>query len=288
MIKEFILETFNNREIVLFIYLLIFLIWIFTQKQIRISIFNLLKALTNKQILISILVFLMYIALLVLGLYYFKFWDLTLLKDTIYWTFGVGFVILMNSNKADEEDRYFRNLLKDNLKLTIVLEFILGLYVFGFFTELILAPIVIIFSIFLGFFETSTEYNKPKNVLQFIFGIAGFLYLIFSIYKIILDFKEFASFATLKSFLFPIIMLILFLPYGYLYALFIQYESIYTRLGFSLKDDKVLRKYAKRRILTTAKFSMVKLKKIAPGFLFYECKTKEDIDQEINKKIAMK
>jgi len=288
MIKDYmILYTFNNREIALFIYLLIFIIWSITKKQIRESIFKIFKSLTDKLILLSILALLIYVDLIIFGLYYLKFWDFTLLKDTIYWTFGVGFIMMMNTNKAIQEEHYFKNILKDNFKLVLILEFILGLYVFGFITELILAPIVILFSILLAISETSKEYYQVRNFLQILFGIIGIGYLIFSFYKIYQDFSEFASYGTLKSFLFPILMMILFLPFIYLYTLFIQYESLFVRLGFSLKDDKVLRRYAKKRILIAVNISLLKLKKIRPGFLFHECKTKDDIDLEIRRKLSI-
>jgi hypothetical protein len=287
MIKDFILRNFNNREVVLFIYLVVFIIWTFSNKQIRKSIFNLLETLSDKRILLSILAILIYVSIIIYGLYSIKIWDITLLKDTIYWTFGVGFIMMMNTNKVIQEDNYFKNLLKDNFKLLLVMEFILGLYVFGFFIELLLAPIVIFFSILLVMSETSTKYYQVKNFLQIVFGIAGIAYLFFSLYKIYQDFTEFASFGTLKSFLFPILMTIIFLPFIYLYTLFTQYESLFVRLGFSLKDNNALLQYAKKRILSEANISITKIRKISPGFLFHECRTKNDIDMEIKRKLSI-
>ena len=54
----------------------------------------------------------------------------------------------------------------------------------------------------------------------------------------------------------------------------------------SLKDDKSLRRYAIRRILISVNFSFPRLKKITPGFLFSQCKNREDIKLEIKKKIS--
>jgi hypothetical protein len=208
-----------------------------------------------------------------------------MLKDSIYWAFGVGFILIMNSNKAIEEEQYFKKLLRDNFKLILILEFIIGLYVFGLVTEFILMPVVIFLSMVLAFSEVKEEYNQVKNVLQVLFGIIGTIYLVYSGYKIFQDINDFASFSTLKSFLFPILMTTLFLPFAYFYALYMQYESLFVRLKFSLKDDRSLRCYAKKRIMISANFSFKKLKKISPGFLFSHCKTKEDIKIEIKDKL---
>jgi len=277
MIKDYLTDYFNNREIVLIIYLLLFIIWILTQKKIRASVFNVLKALVERKILLSIITLMLYVSFILYGLYLIKLWDFSMLKDAIYWTFGVGFILMMNSNKAIQEDHYFKSLLRDNFKIVLILEFIVGLYVFSFLTEFILMPFVIFFSLILGYTEVYKEHNQVKNLLQIIFGIIGTVYFIYSGYMIYQDLNEFASFNTLKSFIFPIIMTFLFLPFAYFYALFMHYDSLFARLKFFLKEDNSLRKYAKKRILISVNFSLVKLKRITPGHLFYQCNTKDDI-----------
>ena len=265
---------------------MIFIIWTLTQKKIRESIFEILKALTNKRILLSIISLFLYNSLIIYGLYYFKLWDFSLLKDSIYWTFGVGFILMMNSNKVIKEEHYFKNLIRDNFKLVLILEFVMGLYVFGLITEFILMPIAIFISLMLAYTEVYEEHVQVKNILQVIFGILGTIYLIYSGFRIFQDLIEFASFNTLKSFLFPIVMFTFFLPFAYLFALYMHYESLFVRLQFSLKDDISLRRYAKRRILVSVNFSFQRLKKITSGFLFSQCNTKEDIELEIKEKIS--
>jgi hypothetical protein len=285
MIRDFIFKNFNSREIVLIIFLLIIILWTLTQKQIRNSLVAVLKALANGYILFSIFALILYVVIIAYELQKLEFWDFSMFKDTLYWTFGVGFILMMNSNKAIEERNYFKKLLQDNLKLTLILEFILGLYVFGLFTEFILMPFVIFFSIMLAYTETYEQYSQVKNFLQILFGIAGIGYLIFSGYRIFKDINEFASFETLKTFLLPIILTGLFIPFAYVYALYMLYDSIFSRLNFSLKDNIELRKYARKRILISANFSLTRLKIISPGFLFAQCKDKSDIRQEINNKL---
>ncbi|MDO9339501.1 MAG: hypothetical protein Q7T72_03130 [Bacteroidales bacterium] len=286
MIKYYLINIFNNREIVLIIYLLIFISWTLTQKKIRESIFNVLKVLTGRLIFLSIITLLLYISLIIYGLYFLKFWDFSMLKDSIYWTFGVGFILMMNSNKALQEDHYFKKILRDNFKLVLILEFVVGLYVFGLITEFILMPFVIFFSLMIAYTEVYKEYFQVKNLLQIVFGIIGTGYLIYSGYMIYQDFNEFTSYNTLKSFLFPILMTFLFLPFAYFYALYMHYESLFVRLQSSLKDDKALRRYAKKRVLIAVNFSLLRLKKITSGFLFNQCKTKDDIKMEIKKKLS--
>lgn len=281
MVLDYLHRTFNNREIVLISYLLIFILWTLTQKKVRKSILGVVKALFAKQIFVSILCLLLYITVIVYGLSLLNLWNFSLIKDTIYWTFGVGFILMMNSNKALQEEYYFKKFIKKNIKLFVILEFILGLYVFGIVTEFILMPIVIFLSVLLGFTEANEEHKQVNNFLLKIFGLIGVLYLIYSVFEIYQNFKNFATYDNLRALTFPAIMTISFLPFAYIYVLYTHYESLFVRVGFFLKDNKSLCRFAKWRILLSVNFNLKKLKLITPRHLFGDCKTKEDIKHEI-------
>ena len=237
------------------------------------------------KILASVLMLVIYVGLIAYGLSKIKLWDKTLIKDTIYWTFGVGFIIMMSFDKALKEKNYFKNLIKDNFKLLIIIEFIVGLYVFGIITEFIIMPFVIVFSALFGYTEVYKQYKQVQNFINALFGILGVVYLIFSGYHIYKDFNDFASYDTLKSFISPILMSILFLPFAYTYALLIHYESLFVRLKFSLTDNPELRRYAKWRIIRSVQFRLSRLKRFTPGLLFGGCTTKEDINRVIRNKL---
>lgn len=283
---ENIHSTFNNREIALLFYLFIFICWALTQKSIRKSIWNLIKALFEKHIFLSILALTIYVSVIIYGLYKIKIWDFGLIKDTIYWTFGTGFILMMNSNDAIKEDNYIKKVITENIKVLMIVEFIVGLYVFGIITEFILMPIMILLSMMLGYTEAYEEQNKQlKDALLKVFGVIGIIYLIYSGIKIYQHFKEFASYDNLRAFTFPIIMTFLFIPFAYLFALYIHYENLMIRVKFSLKNNKKLYKFATKRILISVNFNLYRLKLMTPGFLFSECSTKEDIINEINRKL---
>lgn len=284
MILEYLNRTFNNREIALISYLTIFILWTLFQKEIRQSIVLVIKAFFAWRVLVSIFALLIYVALISFGLFKIELWDKSMIKDTVFWTFGVGFIIMMHFDKALKEDHFFRNLIKENFKVLIILEFIVGLYVFGIITEFILMPFVILFSMLLGYTEVHTKHRQARIFLNGIFSILGTVYLIYSGYHIYSDFTGFATTGNLKTFLFPIIMSVLFLPFAYSYALLAHYESLFVRLGFFLKDRKLIR-FAKFRILLTVNFSILRLKQMTPGMLFSNCSSKEDIKNEIKHKL---
>ena len=110
---------FNNREIAIILWLLIFLVWALFHKKIRASLFSVLKILTSVRFILLIILMLLYVSLMIYLFRKIGLWDGSMIKDTTLWFFGVAFIMLINWNKATEEEHYFQKVLLDNLKLGV-------------------------------------------------------------------------------------------------------------------------------------------------------------------------
>lgn len=69
------------------------------------------------------------------------------LKETTYW-YCTGAVVLVGravSHARPSDTAFYRRLLRDAVKWTIVIEFLVNLYVFPFAVELILVPLIFVF-----------------------------------------------------------------------------------------------------------------------------------------------
>jgi len=67
MTLDYLNKTFNNREIALISYLIIFILWTFTQKKIRKSFLPVIKSILAWKILTSIFALMLYVVLVVYG-----------------------------------------------------------------------------------------------------------------------------------------------------------------------------------------------------------------------------
>ena len=126
-ILSLIASELNGREIAVLVWLLLFICYGIFQKNFRSSFLAVLKSFFQIKIIAVFVAMLFYVFLILWGLYIIKIWDLYLVKDTIFWLFGSAFILLLNSNKAIQNDNHFKNVLKDNIRLVIFLEFILEL-----------------------------------------------------------------------------------------------------------------------------------------------------------------
>jgi len=281
-------NAFNNREIALILWILPVIILMLFDKNIRKSIGGLFIAITNKWLLISISGMIIYIALWIYGFYVLKLWDYGLLKDTIVWTFGVAFIMIMNSSKSFKDKDHFKKILFDNFKLLVILIFIVNLYVFNLIAELFIVPLLVFFGLMQGITESKEEFKPVKNTLDYLFSILCLGYLIFAIIKIVQDSSSFMKIDNLKSFLLPIILTILFIPFAYLYALIMLYQTFFIRLKFTIKNDKYLIKYSKWRTLWMCNLSLRKLNMVSKSMIFFDIKTKEDLNVELCKALNTK
>ena len=133
---------FTNREIATTIWLIIFFIWALSISGVRHSIRDLLRTLFNKKIFIPLMTMLLYIVFMVIVFEKIHFWNISATKDTILWTLGSAFGMYFSLNKVAQDENYFNNVILDNLKIVLLLEFVVNLYSFSLPVELIVIPIV--------------------------------------------------------------------------------------------------------------------------------------------------
>lgn len=138
-------ETFNNREIAVATWAAVLFAWAMTQGSIRASLKNVIRAFFHRRIQGVLALMAAYIALLVYGLSEADLWNAGQLKNTIIWAVSVAAVLLFRLPSISEDADYFKQALKDNLKLIVVLEFIVSFYTFSMLTELIIVPVTALF-----------------------------------------------------------------------------------------------------------------------------------------------
>lgn len=281
-------NIFSTREIALFIWFLIFLIYVSLGKSIRDSVVGVIKAFLDKKLVLAFSTMLIYILLVILILSYIRFWDMSLLKDTIIWILFSGIVLFFNINKVKHVN-YFSKLIKDNIKIIVIFEFLSNFYTLSLLGELILIPIVSFFSVVGAFAEYSSKkeesYKKVNILCKNILGLIGLGAIGYVIYKTITEYNLLFSVSNLKSFLLTILLMILTLPYFYFLALFMRYETLFIRVNrLKYKGEGQIKK-AKMQILISANISLNKLFRINRDYM--SLKSTEDIQKQI-KKIAKK
>lgn len=258
------LNLFTTRELATIIWVVVFIIWALFLKSTRKAIFGLLKAFLHKQIVVAFSTMFLYVAFIVYLFSQIQLWDYSLLKDTIFWFFATAFVLFMNLNKANESEHYFRKIVINNLKLVLVLIFLINFYTFPLFIELILIPVlffIIAMNIYAGM---KKEYESIKKLTNFILSIWGIFLMVFVLLSAFSGYQDLLTVDNLRAFLLPLFLTFAFLPFLYGSAVFMAYESIFVRLNVSVgKRDRKLLGITKRKIFNTFGINLRKLNRFS-------------------------
>ncbi|MCJ8146537.1 hypothetical protein MKI79_06425 [Acinetobacter sp. A3.8] len=255
------LDSFSTREIAISIWLIITFITCLFSKNIRQSLGEVFKALFAWKISASLFAFYLHTSFYIFLLYKLGFWNISLLKDTIIWSLSFGFVSLMNINKVDDT-KYFKNVFLDAIKWTIAIEFIINFFTFSLIKEIILVPTIVLSTTLQAFASLDPKHKQVENLFKNLLMYFLIFIFLFSLFKTIEKYHDVFTIESLKIFLLPVILTITFLPFMYLYNLFVKYEILWVRLNFMIKNDTE-RNRVKRHILIIANFDINKLVNIS-------------------------
>lgn len=280
-----VIELFSNREISIAIWTILFIAWVIFMAikdlKIRVSIYQLFKALVNKKIVIFIFITFFYVAISIIFLSNLSIWNWMYLKDVILWFLFVGLPICFNAVvKRDKE--YFSEMVKNNFKVAVFIEFLVGTFTFSMFTEFLLVPISTFLFLLYSVSKLKASYKPAEKFLSFILNILG-LIILFSVGRIaIQNYAELNILELLITFSIPITMTIIFLPLSYSFALYSGYEMLFLPLKFRL-PNKEKRKMVKRKIAWTCRLSITKVKYFNKYYLgkFYSSITEKEINEII-------
>tara|TARA_R110000823_G_C15946378_1_gene501031 strand:+ start:3842 stop:4708 length:867 start_codon:yes stop_codon:yes gene_type:complete len=261
---------FNNREIALILWLAVIVLAVLLSK-LRKSLVPIVKILASKMFLIIFSLIGAYLFGIILLLKNLEVWQTSNLKDVLFWLFTVGLILVFKINDA-KSNAYFKGIFLSAIKWTIILEFVVNLYSFSLFTEIVILPVLVFLAMTQAVAEMDDKHKVVSKFLQNVISIAGLSIFCYSLYKTVINFEAVLTFQNLVSFLLPSTITILFIPFVYFLALYSTYESYFIHLDFmTVKKDKV--KETKKLILGIANINLDKLLRIKKNFekrVFYD------------------
>ncbi len=236
-------EVFNNREIAIGIWVMLAVaISVFT-KSVRQSLKSVFSILFCRKFVGFYIVFLSYFGLVIYGLYFIGFWDTSLLKDTVLWVLFLQLPLFAKTIEKAKDNHFFAQLIKENIALIVIIEFILNFWTFGLITEIIIVPIAVFAGFLYAISAREKNYQQVKRFFDWLLIIFGVMIIINTVAHIIQTPSEIINVSVLKEFLLPIILLIVNLPIVYGLALYNTYEQVFIRVkGSKSQKPKIKRK----------------------------------------------
>lgn len=249
----------STREWAILIWGCIFMLYVLCHKEIRKSFWYVIVRFFDKKLRILWEITLLYVLMITVAFSYFPIWENIYIKDIIIWFLFSGLIYCMNAVSSEADEKYVKKILKDNMKVTIFLEFFMSTFTFNIWIELTIIPVITIITILNVIAERKEEYKSVHKLLDSVLAIAGF-WIFYETIKIgINEYKQLNIINTLVSFMIPIVYLILTVPLEYLLELYSKYEVLFLKMTFREEKDKRIRLHHRLAILCMCNFSIHKI-----------------------------
>jgi hypothetical protein len=233
----------------------------------------------------TVLLFLMsaYTTSVLIVLHHVKLWNTSLLKDSIVWFCFTGILMCFNLVTSKKEEDIFRKIIISNIKIVIIIEFIINTYTFSLVAELFFIPLVILLSMIEVIAKKDKKYSSVIKIINGLYVIIGVVIMFYVISNVVSDYRNIVSLDTLRNILLAPLLTISFLPFIYFMMLFVAYESLFVRLNLGYEKSNKLKRYAKRKII---KHCLLSLKKVSRAlnmktYNLMHIRNKEDVDKMI-------
>lgn len=253
-----------------------------TREAVIDGIKGVIQAVFNKHIIKLFLEIWVYGILVVYILYKIEYWEFIHTKDTVLWILFTAFWLSFQTINNRYKDNYLTILLKSTFEVTIVIEFLVNTYTFSIITEIILIAFLSVINLITAYTSNTTDdyendvvYRLLNNTNIFIGLIIGF----FTLRKLLSNSADILTINTLKDFLLPIILTVMYIPFLYFLLFQILYEELFVLTKLNRKASKKIIILFKIKTYFTCRFNKEKIYylKEEKRHLIRNMETKEDV-----------
>jgi len=273
-------EIFNTREIAVGIWIAVIFVTAIFWEESRSLIIKFIKLFFKRALFSPFILMTLYIALVVYHLEMFGFWEPHQTKNTFVWFFLVELTTFFRLDNISRNPSYFKTALKDNIKIVMVVQFLVSLYTFHLAIEIVVFPIICIAVMILDIAKRDLKLKIVERLFTAIIGCYGIFLVLYSIYKLFTSFDEIAKRQTLYDFATPILLSTLLLPLIYFFSIVMNYEIAFFRLRYLIKDTLLL-KYTKFKAFYNFGLKTKVLKRWIDSLMSKELTNKTQIDLSI-------
>lgn len=274
--------TFSNREIAVGAWLLVFVAFWLSNAEVRRSLADLIKFVLSRWILTPMLLMGFYMIGMVYVFHEIHLWDRSLLKDTLEW-FILGGVAPLFRTATDRSSAVFRQIIRDNLKVLVILEFLINTYVFSLWVELFLVPLLSSLGMMLVVAESRVEYKPMGKVLSWLSAAIGWTVLLVALHKAIADYHSLLGAETVHGVLLVPLLSVGAIPFMYAFALVVKYNDLFGSIQAWRDKDTAVVRYARRRLMKINGMSITRVERCtkAIGIDLRRAQSRQDIDEAV-------
>ncbi len=229
----------TNRDIATIVWLVVLLIFVSIKADVRASFSSVARAFFKVKIVVPLILFVGWLAAWVWLAAEVGLWERNLLKDTVIWFVVTGLVLLVNANRAAEDDRYVRDTIRSTLEASAILSFFLNIVTFSLVVELVLLPVMAVLVAAPIMAERDEQLARSKRLFEWLLaGMVAALVMLTAV-EIYRQRHELDLGTLWRSFAMTVWLPVAALPFVYVFAFIASYEVAFMRLGFANRGRRV-------------------------------------------------
>lgn len=275
------MEILNNREIATLLWFAALMTWAMWKAKAWPALRGVVTSFCKPIILRSITLMAAYVAATVWLLANFDLWELANLKTTIVWfgTFVLGWMFNLNRWDADPNENV-RATLAELLSVTVFVTFLTEFYTFNLIGELVLVPVAAFIALMGAVSEHKPETARVAKLAKFLLGVIGWGLILHAAYRVVGDFRGFATVETGREFAVPGLLSLLFIPFMYVFNVYVAYETTFRVLPRRMAEGGVGR-YAFWRAVMSFGLNVKLMRRWKAALFNRDAITRRDVDQLI-------
>jgi hypothetical protein len=223
-----LLDFFNSREkaILFWTVVLVAIVIVKANRDLGESFLAVLRAFAKPKLLLLFGSAALYCAAITFLAKEAGLWHTTALKETAYWFLASGVVLVGNATQADPDDPdYYRDLLRKAVRYTILVEFLVNLYVFPLGVELVLVPILFMFfAMQLVVTHDRGNAEKALPIIDGVLVVVGVLLLAYVAVSAVADLGGLLTRENAEKLLLPVALTLALVPLLHMVARVSQWE----------------------------------------------------------------
>lgn len=270
----------ENRELATLIYLVIIMAAVMIWGKSKRHLGPLLRAFFSPALTKIWAAMTVYTVTCVYILHLFHGWEWENLKTTLVWWITVGFASIWEAQKISDERDAFRRLLRDAVNITAVIVFLSEVKSFPLWVEMILLPALTFVGMLLTLAQARKDHAIIVGPLTNLTTVISVAILANGVAGVFEDPQDFFEWNTLREFVVPILLAVMFIPFMIALAAWMTIEGVFTSLRIRVGDDQLIR-YATWRSLLAFGLDPDGAKRLARDFRLHDINDRGAVDASI-------
>ncbi len=223
----------------------------------------------------------MYVTLTVVILSLVGLWTPYQLKNTIFWTLSVAFVMLFKTEDYKQSPHLLKILISDNFKILVIIQFITSFYTFSLLIEFFILPFSLLLAMLVFISSLKYEFSCIQKTLHYIIALIGIYLLLDTLFKLISRWDDFIQINTAYDFFIPPLLTLLYIPFIVILTTVFAYERAFILMNRFIVDTSI-RNFAKRYSLIRFNLRWKLLDRWLKLLLTINMTSKEEIKDSVN------